>query len=348
MPFVRDRELDSWSRLPEEGVEVVTPQFADSLNFPEIHIGFLNMMPDRALRATERQFMRLVAAGAGECLIHIHPFTIGGLGRKGDAREYIEQFYDSFSDVESVALDGLVLTGANPGVADLRAEKFWPEFENVMIWADQHVPTVMCSCLASHAVIEVFHGIQRSRCLPGKRWGVYSHRVIKSDHPLVAGMKTPFDAPRSHVHEMTAKQLEASGIEVLAFSPNADFHIAVSPDGFKWIFLQGHPEYDAVSLLKEFHREVIRFVASERSDYPEYPFNYLNNSAKDRLARFKNDLIKALDKSAELPVFPESEILPSIENTWKEHGVILFRNWIGQIVQNKVMDNASQSYMKSA
>lgn len=348
MPFVRDRELDSWDRLRKEGIEVVTPEFADDLNLPEIQIGFLNMMPDRALRATERQFLRLVAAGADECLIHIRPFTISGLGRKADAREYIDRFYDSFSDVESVAFDGLVLTGANPVTADLRAEKFWPEFENVMVWADQYVPTVMCSCLASHAVIEVFHGIQRTRCLPGKRWGVYSHRVVKSDHPLVVGMETPFDAPRSHVHEMTAEQLEGSGIEILAFSPNADFHIAVSPDGFKWIFLQGHPEYDAVSLLKEFHREVIRFTMGERLDYPEYPLNYLNDSAKDRLARFKIDLFQALDNSSDLPVFPESEILPFIQNTWKDHGVTLFRNWIRQIVQNSRTDDASRSYMKSA
>lgn len=347
MPFVRDRELDSWKRLRGEGIEVVSQSVADGLNLPQIHIGFLNMMPDRALRATERQFLRLVAAGADGCLIHIHPFTIGGLGRKEDARQYIEQFYDSFADVEAIAPDGLVLTGANPGVADLRDEKFWPAFEKVMIWADQCVPTVMCSCLASHAVIEVFHGIKRSRCRPDKRWGVYSHHVTQSDHPLVAGMPSPFDAPRSHVFEVTAEQLEASGIEILAFSPDADFQIAASPDGFKWIFLQGHPEYDAVSLLKELNREVTRFVAGERSDYPENPLNYFNQQSIERLARFKTDLFEALDSSTDLPEFPESEILPFIRNTWQDHGMVLFRNWVRQIVDTLVSVDGRRSFVKS-
>ncbi len=347
MPLVRDRELDAWNRLHGEGFEIVSPAQADSLDLPEVHIGFLNMMPDRAFRATERQFFRLLAAGADECLIHIHPFAVSGQKRNTDARDYVDRSYRSFADVQSVCLDGLVLTGANPGESDLRAEDFWPGFEEVILWADESVPTIMCSCLASHAVIDLFHGIQRTRCEPSKRWGVYSHRIIRSDHPLVAGMANGFDTPRSHVFEMTATQLERAGIEILAFSQDADFDIAVSSDGFKWIFLQGHPEYDAVSLLKEFHREVVRFIAGERSDYPQYPLNYLNDTAKDRLSRYRNDLLSALDSSVELPQFPESEILPSIANTWIENGRVLYRNWIRLIIRHVVAKKNCHSFVES-
>lgn len=348
MPLVRDRELDSWNRLRGEGIDIVSPSKADRLDFPEIHIGFLNMMPDRAFRATERQFLRLLAMGADECLIYIHPFTVSGQNRDTDVQDYIDRSYKSFSEVQSVRLDGVVLTGANPGESDLRAEDFWPEFEEVIFWADESVPTIMCSCLASHAVIDLFHGIQRTRCKPAKRWGVYSHRLVKSDHPLVAGMAPSFDTPRSHVFEMTATQLERTGIEILAFSHDADFDIAVSSDGFKWVFLQGHPEYDAVSLLKEFHREVVRFMTGERSDYPEYPLNYLNDAAKERLVNFRNDLLKALDNSVELPQFPESEILPSIVNTWRDNGRVLYRNWIRLIVRHVMAKENRHSFKESA
>ena len=348
MPLLRDRELDAWDRLQGEEFDIVSPRQVDNLNFPEVHIGFLNMMPDRAFRATERQFLRLLATGADECLIHIHPFAVSGQNRNTDARRYIDRFYDSFPDVQSVGLDGLVLTGANPGESDIRAEDFWPEFEEVIFWADKSVPTVMCSCLASHAVIDLFHGIHRIRCAPDKRWGVYSHHIVKSDHPLVAGMANSFDTPRSHVFEMTATQLESAGIEILAFSQDADFDIAVSSDGFKWIYLQGHPEYDAVSLLKEFHREVARFTNGERPDYPQYPLNYLNDEAKQRLGRYRSDLLEALDNSVELPRFPESEILPSIANTWRDNGKILYRNWIRLIIRNVMANENHQSFRESA
>ena len=348
MPFVEDRELAAWDRLRDEGIDIVSPAQAETSQLPQIRIGFLNMMPDLALRATERQFLRLVAAGGDECLIRIRPFTISGLDRMGEARAYTEQCYDTFTDVQADDLDGLVFTGANPGESELRDEKFWDEYEQVIAWANEHIPTTMCSCLASHAVINVLHGVERSRCVPGKRWGVFSHQVTDVDHPLVADMELEFHAPRSHVHEMTAQQLQARGIKVLAFSPDADFHIAVSPDGFKWVFLQGHPEYDAVSLLKEFQREVRRFVAGERSDYPEYPQNYLSQSAKQRLAQFKDALLVALEHSKPRPVFPESEVLPSISNPWRVHGEVLFRNWIRMIVSNAESRALSPSLISSA
>ena len=348
MPFVCDRELDSWARLRTEGVEVVTPEEATTMELPELRIGFLNMMPDRALRATERQFLRLLSAGADECLIHVLPFTVNGLDREGSALRYTREYYEPFNKIRSTALDGLVLTGANPSNPNLREESFWEEFEEVMIWADASVPTIMCSCLATHAVLNLFHGIERSRCLPGKRWGVYSHERENSDHPLLVDMEFEFDAPRSHVYEMTAKQLESSGLRVLAFSEDADFHIATSSDGFKWIFLQGHPEYDAVSLLKEFNREVQRFVAGTRSDYPEFPFNYLNNSAKYTLNEYRVELIDALANSSELPDFPEILILPYVRNTWKDHGMVLFRNWLRSMIRNQEANDVGHSLAGSA
>ena len=348
MPFVCDRELDSWAKLRAEGVKVVTQEEAAKMELPELRIGFLNMMPDRALRATERQFVRLVSAGADESLIHFLPFTVRGLDREGDALQYVRDFYEPFAEICSTELDGLVLTGANPSNPNLREENFWPDFEEVIIWADKCVPTIMCSCLATHAVLNLLHGIERSRCLPGKRWGVYSHERENSNHPLLVDMEFEFDAPRSHVYEMTAKQLESAGLQVLAFSEDADFHIATSSEGFKWIFLQGHPEYDAVSLLKEFNREVQRFVAGTRSDYPEYPFNYLNNFAKDTLNQYRAELIDSLANSNELPVFPESAILPNVKNTWKDHGMVLFRNWLRSMIRNQEVNEVGHSLAGSA
>ena len=40
----------------------------------------------------------------------------------------------------------------------------------------------------------------------------------------------------------------------------AGVHAAVSEDGFRRVYFQGHPEYDANSLLKEYKREVLRHL----------------------------------------------------------------------------------------
>lgn len=331
MPLLRYRDLDSWERLVREDIEI-TEQIADT---SPLQIGFLNMMPDRALKATERQFYRLLAAGAEDIVVQIHPFSIEGLPRSVNALDYVSKAYVSFDEITNIKLDGLVLTGANPGKFEITAEKFWPYFEEVVHWANEKVPTILCSCLASHAILKIFHGIERIRCQPDKRWGVFSHRLTQSKHPLMADMPEQYEEPRSHVFEMTAEQMEPHGVQVLASSSDADFGIAVSEDGGRWVFLQGHPEYDSVSLLKEYKREINRFRLGERSNYPDYPLNYLPDSAKQNLEKYRADFLLALEQDLDLPELPESEILPLIDNTWRAHAELLYRNWIRMVVNKK-------------
>ena len=342
MPLVRDQKLDAWDRLRSEGIVIVNDEQARQSRLRQLHIGFVNMMPDRAFRATERQFLRLVAAGGDDCLIYIHPISVDGLARQDEVQRYVESAYKMHAQFKPDGLDGLILTGANPGESDLKSEEFWPHFEKIIRWADSSVPTVMCSCLASHAVLHVLHGVERTRCHPDKRWGVYSHQIIDHSNPLVKGVQPVFDTPRSHVFEMKAAQLEPHQIRVLATSPDADFHIAVSSDGFKWVFLQGHPEYDAVSLLKEYNREILRFLNGERADYPDYPHNYLNSAAIERLDEFKLSLLAARDNGAVLPRFPEADIVPMLSDSWSEAGRQLYRNWLRIIQHKKEADEISQ------
>lgn len=336
MPLLRYRDLDSWERLVCENIDI-TGQNADT---PSLQIGFLNMMPDRALRATERQFYRLLAAGADDCVVQIHPFSIEGLPRSADTLAYVSKAYVSFDEITKIKLDGLVLTGANPGNFEITAEKFWPYFEEVVLWANEYVPTILCSCLASHAILKIFHGIERIRCQPDKRWGVFSHRVTQIKHPLMADLPEQYEEPRSHVFEMTAEQMEPHGVQVLASSQDADFGIAVSEDGSRWVFLQGHPEYDSVSLLKEYKREINRFRLRERSNYPDYPLNYLPDSAKQSLDEYRTEFLLALEQGLDLPELPESNILPLIDNTWRVHAELLYRNWLRIVINEKEKHNS--------
>ena len=332
MPLVAHSDLPSFERLRADGQEVLALDRARRQDIRELHVGLLNMMPDAALEATERQFMRLVGSCNRIAQIYVHPFAVDAGVRGLKARNYIGRYYESFDDVRISGLDALVISGANPALPEMEDEPFWDPLVEVMEWAAEHVCSVVCSCLATHAYLRHFHGVARRRCLPDKRWGVYEHRNVAS-HPLVASLNTRFDAPHSHVYEMTRADVEPAGVQVLSESEEAGFHQAVSADGFRFVFFQGHPEYDKVSLAKEYKREVARFVAGERETYPGYPERYFAARALEILDRHRDEVMEAIARGATPPAFPDAELEPRLDNTWTDTGKAMFNNWLGLVYQ---------------
>lgn len=328
MPLVAHSDLPSFARLRAEGQEVLAPGRARAQDIRELHIGFLNMMPDAALQATERQFLRLVGACNRIAQFYVHPFTFAQIPRADDARAHIKKYYRNFDDLARDGLDALIISGANPALDDITCEPFWRPLAEVVDWAAENVCSVMCSCLATHAIAQLRYGFARYK-LPEKRWGVYSHRITaRHPHPLTAGINTRFDAPHSHVFEVSAAQFHAAGLPVLAAGEESDLHLGTSPDGLRFVFFQGHPEYDAVSLLKEYRREVGRYIDRTREDYPPFPAHYFNADAQRLLSDYQR---RATDGDA--PAFPEAEVLQHIDNTWTDTGKALANNWLGLIYQ---------------
>ena len=334
MPLVAHSDLPSFERLRSGGYEVLALDRARHQDIRELHVGLLNMMPDAALEATERQFLRLVGSCNRIAQIYVHPFSVDAGTRGPGARAYLERYYESFDKVRAEGLDALIITGANPAQADLEDEPFWTPLVEVMEWAAGHVCSVVCSCLATHAYLKHFHGIARRRCLPDKRWGVYEHRNLAGHpHPLLANLNTRFDAPHSHVYEVTRADVEPVGVQVLSESEKAGIHLAVSTDGFRFVFFQGHPEYDKVSLAKEYKREVTRFATGERETYPPYPEYYFAATARALLDRHRGEVIEAKARDTLPPTFPDAELEPRLDNTWTDTGKAMFNNWLGLVYQ---------------
>ncbi len=331
MPLVAHSALPSFERLRREGQEVLAPGRARAQDIRELHIGFLNMMPDAALQATERQFLRLVGSCNRIAQFYVHPFTFAAIPRGEKARAHIEEHYRDFDQLKREGLDALIISGANPAQPDITREPFWEPLEAVVHWAREHVCSVMCSCLATHAIVRLLWNFERYP-LPQKRWGVYSNRITAETHPLTANINTRFDAPHSHVYEVNAAQFKQAGLRVLADSEQADLHLGVSPDGLRFVFFQGHPEYDSFSLLKEYRREVGRFIDGTR-DYPPFPENYFSGEAARLLNEYKQRAMRAVAGNTTPPEFPEAEVLPWIDNTWTDTGKAMVNNWLGLIYQ---------------
>ena len=332
MPLVAHSGLPTFERLRREGHEILDPERAKRQDIRELHIGFLNLMPDAALAATERQFLRLVGASNRIAQVFVHPFTMAGVERQGAARERVEQFYEPFDELRREGLDALIVTGANVTEADITREAFWEPLIEVLDWGRQSVASILCSCLASHAAFQWLHGIRRTH-LPAKRWGVFSHRVTDRSHPLVAGINTRFETPHSRFNDVDRAQMEAAGLRVLVESDEGGVLVATSPDGFRFVYFQGHPEYDRESLLKEYKREVGRFLRAECEDYPPFPVHYFSPQVAARFEDYREDAERARNAGDAAPEFPEAEVLPELDNTWTDTGKALVNNWLGLVYQ---------------
>jgi homoserine O-succinyltransferase len=332
VPLIAHSGLPTFERLRVEGVEVLSPDRAQQQDIRELHIGILNLMPDAALEATERQFMRMVGGCNRIAQFKIHLFSVPEFERGEKARQHIDQFYESFERIKKVGLDALIITGANPVQSKLEDEPFWGALIEIVDWARENVSSVMCSCLASHAIVLHDHDVKRYR-LEQKRWGVYSHRIVDFDHPLVANINTRFDAPHSHVYEVNSHQLRDAGLRVLVSSEDADFYLATSADGFRFVYFQGHPEYDSVSLFKEYKREVSRFVGGVRTSYPPFPECYFSREATLILNRFRDTVLSSQNGCTSMKYFPESEVLPLLDDTWGDTGKAIVNNWLGLVYQ---------------
>jgi homoserine O-succinyltransferase len=332
MPLVANSNLPAFDRLRQEGETVIPGDVALHQEIRELHIGLLNMMPDAALAATERQFFRLVGESNQIAQFYMHPFTLKELERSSEAAAHIAKYYESFDNIKAQGLDALIITGANVTQPDLAKESFWEPLIEVIDWAYANVTSTLCSCLATHAVLQFRYG-QTRRHMGFKRWGVYSHRVLDRHHPLVLGVNTRFDVPHSRYNDVSRAQFEAAGLHVLAESDEAGVHLAASEDLFRLVFFQGHPEYDIISILKEYKREVLRFIRGERSDYPPYPDNYFSQQTEAILDEYRDQVVATRNNGQASPDLPESLIVNKLDNTWHDTAEAVINNWIGKVYQ---------------
>jgi len=328
MPLIAHTNLPSFERLRNEGETVLSKDRANHQVIRELHIGLLNMMPDPALEATERQFFRLIGHSNQIAQFYLHPFTLPSIKRGEKTQTHIDQYYQSFDDIKTQGLDALIITGAHIEDADLKKAPFYEQLKKVIDWSYSHVTSTLCSCLATHAVLEFRYG-QKRQAIGKKCWGVFPHQVLDRQHPLMSGVNTRFDVPHSRFNEITKSQLDDAKIKVLV-EGKIGAHLCVSEDLLRIVFFQGHPEYDTISLLKEYKRDIIAYLAKTRNDYPPFPKRYLTEQSKAILNEYKT---KLLSGEFTLADFPEQLISKTLNNTWGNATNVIINNWIGCVYQ---------------
>ena len=330
MPIVAHNDLPTFGRLQSEGISVLLNDRAQQQQIRELHIGLLNMMPDAALQATERQFLRLMGESNPVAHLHVHLFSLPEIPRSSDTLEYISRYYDTFDNLRDQGLDALIISGANVQGAELAEQSFWEPLQHVLDWAAETVTSTLCSCLATHAVLQSRYQ-QARQPQATKIWGVFPHQVVDATHPLTRQMNTRFDVPHSRWNAVTPAQFRAANLPVLVESVDVGVHLATSPDGLRFVLFQGHPEYDTVSLMKEYKREIALFQAGDRPDFPPLIAHYFSQRSQAILAEYLAQLVSS--KTQQDIQFPEKFLEKDLHNTWHDSAQTIISNWIGLVYQ---------------
>jgi homoserine O-succinyltransferase/O-acetyltransferase len=324
--FEKHRPIVSPSLAPSQ------PRDADELDRRRntadavISIGLINNMPDSALQATERQFRRLLKAAAGGKRINFHCFSLPSVQRSQTARWHVDRQYTDIADLGRLQLDGLIVTGAEPNAATLPEEPFWQDLTDIIDWAKTNTRSTIWSCLAAHAAVLHLDGIERQR-LKTKCSGVYScSKAI--DHWLTEDVSSPLKVSHSRFNELRQNDLAARGYHLLTQSPEAGVDIFAKQLRSHFIFFQGHPEYEALSLQREYLRDISRFLSGARDDYPAVPACYFDTATEDRLASFQRRarIIRKSALSAELPTLTLRANIAA-----GTAAALIFRNWLGHL-----------------
>ena len=288
-------------------------------------IALVNNMPDPALEATEGQFGALLAAAAGDLDVRLRHVWLPGVPRGPQALERINRRYFPVEHLRADPPDGLIVTGMEPLAAALEQEPYWDAMVGLLEWARTHIASSIWSCLAAHAAALALHGVRRQR-LPDKCFGVFEHQCV-SDHALLRGIGPTLPTPHSRWNELPVASLRSTGYQILSLSAQTGADLFIAPGSGLLVCFQGHPEYDELALLKEYRRDVGRYLRAERDTWPTMPQGYFARADVDILAKYRVRAEKARDPAL-LTSFPMAALAAGIRAPWRATGATIYRNWL--------------------
>jgi len=310
-----------------------------------VRIALINNMPDSALEDTEVQFFELLESAAVDIPVSLKLYALPKLPHTDGGEKHLSRFYSEIGELLNGRFDGVIMTGTEPRHADLRNEPYWPALIEVLDWAEHNTTSTVLSCLAAHAGVLYSDGIPRHR-LADKQFGVFDYKTIRN-HALTDGAGEMMQIPHSRWNEVRADALAACGYQVLTQSANAGVDLFVKQKkGSLFVHFQGHPEYGTRTLLKEYRRDIKRFLRRERETYPTMPYGYFDAAATKLLSDFQKSVV-AEPQEELLARFPEAAVASAVRGTWQASAASMYRNWLQFLVSAKA-DASTHSAMTPA
>jgi homoserine O-succinyltransferase len=317
-----------WPRLRPGALEMPPGDF--------LHVGLVNNMGDAAMAATERQFLTLLEAAAGDMRVHVTLYAFPEVERSPSGQRRVRSFYSGVEQLweqpPDQYPDGLIVTGREPLTSDLREEAYWPSLQRILAWTREHERSAVWSCLAAHAAVLALDGIERVRG-PHKRLGIFTCEQAAA-HTLLAGAPATLRIPHSRWNGVAADQLAANGYQVLTCTSDGDVDAFVKLDAALFVFFQGHPEYESETLMGEYRRDVKRYLKGEKETYPSLPLDYFDAETERALREIES---RARTVAREQLLGEVSTALAGarIQNTWRGAAALIYRNWLEHLRMRK-------------
>ena len=267
MPIKVQKDLPARAVLEEENIFIMDEDRALSQDIRPLEILILNLMPIK--EETETQLLRALSNTPlqVDCTFLMMTSHVS----KNTSASHLNKFYVEFADVKRKKYDGMIITGAPVELLDYEEVNYWPELSQIMEWSKTHVTSTLHICWGAQAGLYYHYGIPKYK-REKKLSGIYNHKVLNKKCPLVRSLNDYFLAPHSRYTEVREKDILAHPeLEILAKSDEAGVFLIMSRDG-RQIFVQGHPEYDRMTLNNEYHRDLSKGLD------PEIPVNYYENN----------------------------------------------------------------------
>jgi homoserine O-succinyltransferase/O-acetyltransferase len=297
-----------------------------------VRVALINNMPDAALEDTELQFFELLDTASEDVPVFVRLYSIDEVPRAERGERHLNSFYSSVSELWDDHVDALIMTGTEPRSANLQDEPYWQTLGRVLDWAESNTASTILSCLAAHAGVLYSDGIGRHR-LADKQFGVFEFEKSAS-HRLTANGGERVRFPHSRWNEVRAGELAACGYQVLTQSVDGGVDSFIKKKKRSlFLHFQGHPEYSAQTLFKEYRRDVRRFLKNERDTYPSMPKGYFDQPAARLLNGFRDRAVSDRREEA-MENFPES-VTDNLEKIWHASAVNVYRNWLRYVVSRK-------------
>jgi homoserine O-succinyltransferase len=290
-----------------------------------ITIGLVNNMPDAAYESTERQFVELIRLAAANAVVRLKLFVLPGVARADGVRREIAERYQEVSELWDTPLDGLIVTGTEPRASNLKDEPYWETLSQVVDWARDNTASTVWSCLAAHAAVLHTDGIERGP-LAEKLYGVFDCEPVAT-HPMTIDAAQGLRVPHSRHNGLPERALASCGYRILTRSTVAGVDMFARQDKSFHLFLQGHPEYETTTLLREFRRDVFRFLKQERATYPVLPQGYFGGEAMAIAKAFRG---RALADRGEYLIadFPMEALEAGLESPWRPCAIGIYEKWM--------------------
>lgn len=299
MPIKIPYDLPARAVLETERVPLIYEKTALKQDIRPLRVALLNLMPDKI--STETQILR--AIGATPLQIEMTLLRTASYTGKNTPATHMDAFYKNWESIKEERFDAMIVTGAPVEHLIFEDVIYWKELTSILEWSRKNVFSTFFICWGAQAALYHFYGIPKID-MPKKLFGLFRHKRLVYDDPLVTGFDDEMIVPVSRHTGVSATDIQNHEQLRILLDHSETGPCLVHDDARHEIFMFNHLEYEAETLKNEYER--------------------------DRQAGLPIDLPKEY--------FPDDNpaLTPSV--SWRAHRNLLFGNWINMVYQGTPFD----------